>query len=203
MTNPRDRVRQLAAAAGWIALILPLALVLLSIALVSSEQLDGANDACRILHPGDRPTGCGASRHDRVTRLRDHPVSSRRRSNPPGHRSPRRCVPRGIWRVDASARHRGRRALERLDVGADRLVCDCGRRIRCGLAVGLSVRDGLPIGLCSGARPLLEPRLFRPAGQFRGADVDCGHSRRPRAVCRRCRAVARWTRRSSSERCAC
>ncbi|MET0211356.1 MAG: O-antigen ligase family protein [Vicinamibacterales bacterium] len=33
VANPRDRVRQLAAAAGWIALILPLALVLLSIAL--------------------------------------------------------------------------------------------------------------------------------------------------------------------------
>ena len=33
MTSPRDRVRQFAAVAGWIALILPLALVLLSIAL--------------------------------------------------------------------------------------------------------------------------------------------------------------------------
>ena len=33
MTNPRDRIRQLAAAVGWIAVILPLGLLLLSVAL--------------------------------------------------------------------------------------------------------------------------------------------------------------------------
>ncbi len=147
---------------------------------LASEQLDSADGAGRILHPGDRPTGCCYSRHYCVRRFRDHPVSPRRRSPAACHGGPRRRVTCGMLRPGTSARLPFSTGADRLDFRAGRLVRDCGRRVHRGLAARLPRRDGIRVGIPPGAAPIREPRLLLPNRSIPAAGFDRHHSRRSR-----------------------